>query len=245
MSRRTDCLSIPDVVAKLRHQTFHLFPTQQMDDTQKNKGSMTTGWQLTEVDEPYRKAAAAARTPAAAAALKHPAVAEGLTGGDPGALTHHTEATEPQAAAPSESEHNILPQKVPRSDQSTTTSSSNSSSGATPRGAVTSAWLWVIGLVGSLVSKLMYALNSVLSSMEIPEWALKGVSALAMGPMQKKLLQLYAEAGDHSRRLSSVAANGKFSSIQAGPDEPWEVSASAGLPTVLAEATAPNLTIQG
>lgn len=88
-----------------------------------------------------------------------------------------------------------------------------------------SAWQSIISLIGSLVSKLMYALNSVLSSMEIPGWALRAVSALAMGPMQKKLLQLYAEGGDHSRRLSSVVANGKFSSIQAGPDEPWEVSA--------------------
>ena len=75
-----------------------------------------------------------------------------------------------------------------------------------------------------MVSKLMYMLNAVLSSVEIPSWALKGMSALAMGPMQTKLLQLYAEGGDHSRRLSSVLANGKFSSVEAGPDEPWQVS---------------------
>lgn len=182
------------------------------------------GWQLTEVDEPYRKVAATARAAAAAAALKKPDVAEGLTGGDPAALAHHSAASEPQAASQSQPQQSILPQDTPRSDADTTTNSS-SRSGAAPNGALMSAWRSVITLIGSLVSKLMYALNSVLSSMEIPGWALRAVSALAMGPMQKKLLQLYAEGGDHSRRLSSVVANGKFSSIQAGPDEPWEVSA--------------------
>ena len=190
-------------------------------------GVTATGWQLTEVDEAYRKAAVTARTAAAAAAALHkPDVAEGLTGGDPDALSHHAAASEPQAARQSEAQHSMLPQGTPRSDPSTTT---NSRSGAEPNGALKvsrSAWHSVISLIGSLVSKLMYALNSVLSSMEIPGWALRAVSALAMGPMHKKLLQLYAEGGDHSRRLSSVVANGKFSSIQAGPDEPWEVSAA-------------------
>ena len=186
-------------------------------------GVTATGWQLTEVDEPYRKAAATARTAAAAAALQKPDVAEGLTGGDRDALSLHTAASEPQAARQSESQQSILLQDMPRSNPSTTT---NSPSGTVPNGALKSAWHSVISLIGSLVSKLMYALNSVLSSMEIPGWALRAVSALAMGPMHKKLLQLYAEGGDHSRRLSSVVANGKFSSIQAGPDEPWEVSAA-------------------
>lgn len=203
----------------------------------------TAGWQLTEVEEPHRKAAAAARI-AAAAAPQNPAVAEGLTGGDPNALSHHTEASEPHAATPSQSEPNILPQNMPRSDSSATTSSSssNSANGAVSKGALSSAQHWLIELIGSLVSKLMYALNSVLSSVEIPGWALQGMSALAMGPLQKKLLQLYAEGGDHSRRLSSVAANGKFSSIQAGPDEPWEVGAAAGLHHALAKATVPCIT---
>ena len=186
-------------------------------------GMTATGWQLTEVDEPYRKAAATARTAAAAAALQKPDVAEGLTGGDPDALSHRAAASEPQAAHQSESQQSMLPQDLPRSDSSTTTSSRR---GAMPNTALTSVWRAIISLIGSLVSKLMYALNSVLSSMEIPDWALRTVSALAMGPMHKKLLQLYAEGGDHSRRLSSVVANGKFSSIQAGPDEPWEVSAA-------------------
>lgn len=205
-----------------------------------------TGWQLTEVDEPYRQVAATARTTAAAATVvQKPAVAKGLTGGDPDALSHHTEASEPQAASQPESQQSILPPNMPRSDPNTSTdSSSNTSrSGAMPKGALKSAWLAVIRLIGSIVSKLMYALNSVLSSMEIPGWALKAVSALAMGPMQKKLLQLYAEGGDHSRRLASVVANGKFSSIQAGPDEPWEVSLAAGLHCILAEASHAGITI--
>ena len=184
-------------------------------------GVTATGWQLTEVDEPYRKVAATARTAAAATALQRPDVAQGVTGGDPDAVAHHAAASEPQASRQSESQQNILPQDMLRSDPGSTTTRH----GAVPNGALTSAWHAIISLIGSLVSKLMYALNSVLSSMEIPGWALRAVSALAMGPMHKKLLQLYAEGGDHSRRLSSVVANGKFSSIQAGPDEPWEVSA--------------------
>ena len=187
-------------------------------------GVTATGWQLTEVDEPYREAAATARAAAAAAALQKADVAEGLTGGDSDALLHHAAASAPQAARQSESQQAILPQDMPRSkDPGITT---NSRTGPMPNAALASVWRAVIGLIGSLVSKLMYALNSVLSSMEIPGWALRTVSALAMGPMHKKLLQLYAEGGDHSRRLSSVLANGKFSSIQAGPDEPWEVSAA-------------------
>ena len=185
-------------------------------------GVAAAGWQLTEVDEPYRTAAATARTAAAATALQKPDVAEGLTGGDPDALANHAAASEPQASRQSESQQSVLPQDMPRSNPSTTTNSR----GAVPNSLLASAWHSVISLIGSLVSKLMYALNSVLSSMEIPKWALGAVSALAMGPMHKKLLQLYAEGGDHSRRLSSVVANGKFSSIQAGPDEPWEVSAA-------------------
>nr|UAD82042.1 raffinose synthase 2 [Trebouxia lynnae] len=177
------------------------------------------GWQLTEVDEPYRQAAATARM-AAANALKKPAIAEGITGGDPDAISHPTEATEAQAASHSDSQQNMLPCNLPRSSFNIDTSSS--SSGTSLKGILMKCWDAIIRLIGTLVSKLMYMLNAVLSSVEIPSWALKGMSALALGPMQNKLLQLYAEGGDHSRRLSSVLANGKFSSIEAGPDEPWQ-----------------------
>ena len=88
---------------------------------------------------------------------------------------------------------------------------------------VTQLFVFLLGLISRLVSKILYALNDILSSREIPPWVLNVMSGLAQGPMKPKLLQLYAEGGDHSRRLSSVVANGKFSSTSAGPDEPWEV----------------------
>ena len=81
----------------------------------------------------------------------------------------------------------------------------------------------MLKLVSTAIARFLYSLNSIFSSMDFQPWALHVMSSLAHGPMKKKLLHLYAEAGDHSRRLSSVLANGKFSSIQAGPDEPWEV----------------------
>ena len=177
------------------------------------------GWQLTEVDEPYRAAATAVRAAAAADAAKEPALDEGLTGGDPDAISHPAQATESQPTSSSQSQHDALSHH----SSSPRTGSSGSSSSASFKSILSSAWASVVKLIAFLVSKLMYALNSILSSMEIPGWALRGMSALAMGPMHNKLLHLYAEGGDHSRRLSSVAANGKFSSIQAGPDEPWEV----------------------
>ena len=84
---------------------------------------------------------------------------------------------------------------------------------------------FIMRIISFAVSKVLYALNDILSSTEIPPWALRIMSGLAQGPMKGKLLQLYAQGGDHSRRLSSVVANGKFSSVTAGPDDLWEVSA--------------------
>jgi raffinose synthase len=36
------------------------------------------------------------------------------------------------------------------------------------------------------------------------------------------MLSFYASASDFTRRLTSVAANGKFSRLDAGPEEDWE-----------------------
>ncbi len=177
--------------------------------------SASAGWQLTEVDEPYQRAAAAARV-AQASALKKPAVAEVITGGDPDAVIHQAEATGISTHDASDSQQSMLPLNSP--------TSSDHSTGQGARGGLVSVWVSMLKLLSSTVSKILHSLNSVFSSMDFPAWALKLMSALAHGPMRKKLLQLYAEGGDHSRRLSSVLANGKFSSVQAGPDEPWEVT---------------------
>ena len=179
------------------------------------------GWQLTEVDEPYQEAAAAARQ-AQASAIRTPAVAQGLTGGDPDAVMHPTETTEVPHPDASQSTRTLLHSDPPLSS---TPSSSSSSRGLAnwARQKVASFWMSMLMLISTAISRVLYFLNSRFSSMDFPPWALHVMSSLAHGPMKKKLLHLYAEAGDHSRRLSSVLANGKFSSIQAGPDEPWEV----------------------
>ena len=36
------------------------------------------------------------------------------------------------------------------------------------------------------------------------------------------MLTFFASASDFTRRLTSVAANGKFSRLDAGPEEDWE-----------------------
>ncbi len=177
------------------------------------------GWQLTEVDELYRKVAAAARV-AQAHAIQTPAVAGGITGGDPDAVMHPGQATEATTPDASQSAQSMLPQGTP---SSTPPTSSNKSLLSSAKEQLLSMWASMLKLISTAVGRLLYALNAVFSSMDFPQWALDAMSRLANGPMKKKLLELYAEGGDHSRRLSSVLANGKFSSVQAGPDEPWEV----------------------
>ena len=175
------------------------------------------GWQLTQVDEPYQQAAAAARQEQAKT-LQQPAAAQAITGGDPDAVSHPSEAT---ATPPtSESRHTMLSQDAARSTNNTHKHKNLLQS---LQSTLQHFFLFLLGLISRLVSKLLYALNDILSSNEIPPWVLNAMSGLAQGLMKPKLLQLYAEGGDHSRRLSSVVANGKFSSISAGPDEPWEV----------------------
>ena len=41
------------------------------------------------------------------------------------------------------------------------------------------------------------------------------------GKLRKTILAFYAQTSDHVKRLTSPLANGKFSSISAGPDTPW------------------------
>ena len=42
------------------------------------------------------------------------------------------------------------------------------------------------------------------------------------GPLRGAMLGFYAAASDFTRRLTSVRANAKFSSPEAGADEPWD-----------------------
>lgn len=61
-------------------------------------------------------------------------------------------------------------------------------------------------------------------ALEVPAVA-KAVGLLAKGPiLRESILGFYARGADHPKRLVSVEANAKFSSLNAGPDEPWQVS---------------------
>lgn len=46
---------------------------------------------------------------------------------------------------------------------------------------------------------------------------------------REMLLEFYAASGDFTRRLTSVKANSKFSSPQAGPDDLYSVCPSSAL----------------
>lgn len=43
------------------------------------------------------------------------------------------------------------------------------------------------------------------------------------------MLEFYAASGDFTRRLTSVKANGKFSSLKAGPEDYWTVRPAPSL----------------
>ena len=46
---------------------------------------------------------------------------------------------------------------------------------------------------------------------------------------RQNLLEFYAASGDFTRRLTSVKANGKFSSLKAGPQDYWTVRPAPSL----------------
>lgn len=52
-------------------------------------------------------------------------------------------------------------------------------------------------------------------------WWLAQVAAL--GPFRGAILRFYSRASDHTRRLTSIKANAKFSTAQAGPEHPLNV----------------------
>ena len=138
---------------------------------------------------------------------------------------HAAEATGTSRLGAAGSRQRMLPHNTPSS------TTHMAESGSSAKDAVLSVWASTLNLLGSMVSRVLYAMNSVFSGMDFPTWVLQLLSALAQGPFRTKLLQLYAEDGDHTRRLSAVQANGKFSSVQAGPDEPWEVGHATAVRT--------------
>ena len=172
------------------------------------------GWQLTEVDEEWQahdKQAHRVRPTAAqlAAVSASPASAAAALRGDVNALAHPEAATEPRREELAQQEATQQPQQ----------------GGRGPLAFL----LWVLavlqGLLGFVEAWLMNGLHqaSQILTTVLPWWAWVLVGRLTAGPLRKPILRLYASAGDHSRRLTSVKANAKFASLSAGPDEPWEV----------------------
>ena len=99
----------------------------------------------------------------------------------------------------------------------------------------TSPWR-TLGLARGLVGDIINGGQSVVFdyanryAMEAPVLA-KAVGIIAKGPiLRQSIMNHYARGADHPKRLVSVEANAKFSSLNAGPDEPWQVGAVACTP---------------
>ena len=173
------------------------------------------GWQLTEVDEEWQahdKQAHRVRPTAAqlAAVSGRPGSTVTAPGGDVNALAHPEAATEPRREEQARQEAEQQPQQGARG----------------PLAFLLGVLAVLCGLLGFVEAWLMNGLHQAAQSLTtvLPGWAWGLVGRLAAGPLRKPILRLYASAGDHSRRLTSVRANAKFASLSAGADEPWEVS---------------------
>ena len=172
------------------------------------------GWQLTEVDEEWQahdKQAHRVRPTAAqlAAVSGMPGSTATAPGGDVNALAHPEAATEPRREERAQREAARAPQQA-RSG---------------PLSLLLGLLAVLQGLLGLVEAWLMNGLHLAAQSLTtvLPGWGWAVVGRLAAGPLRAPILRLYASAGDHSRRLTSVKANAKFASLGAGPDEPWEV----------------------
>ena len=172
------------------------------------------GWQLTEVDEEWQahdKQAHRVRPTAAqlAAVSGRLGSAARAPGGDVNALAHPEAATEPRQEEQAQREATQPPHQGRRG----------------PFAVLLGVLAVLRGLLGFVEAWLMNGLHQAAQSLTtvLPGWAWGLVGRLAAGPLRKPILRLYASAGDHSRRLTSVKANAKFASLSAGPDEPWEV----------------------
>lgn len=96
---------------------------------------------------------------------------------------------------------------------------------------------WVVTAMGSVTTKIsgMYSKfeklmldlgKRLLESSRSDSWVIRSFTALANGPLRATLLRFYAHASDHTRRLTSIEANGKFAGPHSGPEAP--LSSSGG-----------------
>ncbi|DBA91995.1 TPA: hypothetical protein ACH3X2_003884 [Trebouxia sp. C0005] len=77
------------------------------------------------------------------------------------------------------------------------------------------------GIIGLLEAVLLKFYQYVVDPAEPGTWPIRFFTWAATGPIKSNLLEFYASSGDFTRRLTSVKANGKFSSPSAGAQDYW------------------------
>lgn len=77
------------------------------------------------------------------------------------------------------------------------------------------------GVVGLLEAALIKFYQYVVDPADPDTWPIRFFTWAATGPIKSNLLEFYASSGDFTRRLTSVKANGKFSSPSAGAQDYW------------------------
>ncbi|GFR50303.1 hypothetical protein Agub_g12493, partial [Astrephomene gubernaculifera] len=156
----------------------------------------------------------------------------GRTGGD-----------QPAAAAPSLPERRAAPKAAASNPNAPNgpTSSSLSLTPVTANSSSSSSAVWlarasqkVAGwLMGLATAGFLIFYQWVVEPAPPNSLAVRAFAAAAKGILRPAMLSFYANASDFTRRLTSVRANGKFSSPDAGPEADW-VGVPEALGTVVA-----------
>lgn len=71
--------------------------------------------------------------------------------------------------------------------------------------------------VSHIESLIIHGAKYVLDNSTSTSWVMRIFTTLATGPFRSTLLRFYSTLSDHTRRLISVRANGKFASPESGP----------------------------
>ena len=75
------------------------------------------------------------------------------------------------------------------------------------------------GVVGCFEALVLQLYQGIVDQAEYRSLAHGAFSSLTNGVLREPMLRFFANASDFSRRLVSVEANGKFSGVDAGPED--------------------------
>ncbi|KAK9915311.1 hypothetical protein WJX75_007444 [Coccomyxa subellipsoidea] len=90
-----------------------------------------------------------------------------------------------------------------------------------PRGVLATSWHKVQGFfTGILVALITYLYMMFIEHAPPGSWRISWFTKQSKGKLRTTILHFYAQTSDHVKRLSSVAANGKFSAADSGMDAP-------------------------